>query len=533
MRGWNAGPGVDRSFLVRRARAAERVGEHGRARKLFEEALHSGGAEDAPTEAALLRWIGVTHRAEGDTEAALDCFRASKAAAVQRGNRADQAHALNWFGIVYLDRGRLDLADRMFGRARRLARQAGNRRLVAMAEQNLGISANIRGDVHGALDHYQRSLSCYRRLGEDRFTALVLNDIGMAHTDLGHWPRAAEALDEAAAICDRVVDLHTRVMVEVNRAELALAQHDLESAERSCDVALVLGERLGQEPVLGEVFRWVGAVRRLQGHQPEAEHHLLEAARIADQYGLPLLAAESQRELAEVFREQDRNRDALVALSYAHRLFTGLHASRDLAEVGRRLRELESAFMAVVQEWGESIESKDRYTAGHCRRVADYSVMLAKAVGLDPETLRWFRMGAFLHDIGKIAVPGSILNKPGRLTPEERRIMERHTEVGADIVAEIEFPWDIRPMVRNHHERWDGTGYPDGLAGHAIPLAARILCVADIFDALTTTRSYRPAFAPVEALAIMRDEAGQVLDPDLFARFETLIREPDAGLRVA
>ena len=176
--------------------------------------------------------------------------------------------------------------------------------------------------------------------------------------------------------------------------------------------------------------------------------------------------------------------------------------------------------MLVTQVWGESIESKDSYTAGHCSRVAEYAARLAERVGVTGRDLRWLKMGAFLHDVGKTAVDLAILNKPGKLEEKEWEQMKSHTTVGDSIVAEMNFPYDIRPIVRNHHERWDGSGYPDRLAGKDIPFTARILCVADVFDALTTTRSYRPAFSAEEALRIMQEEAGKVVDPDLFATFE-------------
>src|SRR5690606_34020202 len=135
-----------------------------------------------------------------------------------------------------------------------------------------------------------------------------------------------------------------------------------------------------------------------------------------------------------------------------------------------------------------------------CQRVAEYACTLAQHAGMSAQELPWFRMGALLHDVGKIDVPESILNKPGRLTDEERRIMERHTIVGYETLASIEFPWDIRPMVRSHHERWDGAGYPDRLEGESIPYAARILHIADVFDALTSARSYRSPLSAEDAL---------------------------------
>jgi HD-GYP domain-containing protein (c-di-GMP phosphodiesterase class II) len=144
---------------------------------------------------------------------------------------------------------------------------------------------------------------------------------------------------------------------------------------------------------------------------------------------------------------------------------------------------------------------------------------------VEPDVLLWFRMGALLHDVGKIVVPPDVLNKPGKLEPDERRLIERHPDAGVELIGDIDFPWDIRPMVRHHHEAWDGSGYPAGLAGEQIPLSARILCVADVYDALATDRPYRRAFGHQKALDIMAAEAGTRLDPALFFLF----RELDLG----
>src|SRR5262249_49735925 len=122
-------------------------------------------------------------------------------------------------------------------------------------------------------------------------------------------------------------------------------------------------------------------------------------------------------------------------------------------------------------------------------------------------------------------VPTDILNKPGRLTTAERRVMERHAAAGAELLSNIDFPWDILPMVRSHHERWDGDGYPDKTAGENIALAARIVCVADVFDAMTTDRPYRAAFSRDDALRMMNNDRGKIFDPYLLARFNRLVTE--------
>jgi len=168
--------------------------------------------------------------------------------------------------------------------------------------------------------------------------------------------------------------------------------------------------------------------------------------------------------------------------------------------------ELESA-ESVLCSLALSIEGKDPYTDGHCKRLAGYSMALASRLGLPEELQVALRRGATVHDIGKVAVPESILLKPGPLTPEERTIMQQHTIVGERICAPLKSFRHVLPIIRHHHEKQDGSGYPDGLRGEQIPVTARILQVVDIYDALSTDRPYRHALPRQEALGIMRDEA--------------------------
>ena len=140
-------------------------------------------------------------------------------------------------------------------------------------------------------------------------------------------------------------------------------------------------------------------------------------------------------------------------------------------------------------------------------------------MGLDESELTTIRLGAYLHDVGKIRIPHEILNKPGRLTQEEREIMAQHPVYGVELLASVEFPWDIKPIIRWHHEKYDGTGYPDRLRGDEIPLHAQIICIADVYDAMTTTRSYRAAMTREQAMAEMRS-CRSWWRPDVFEAFE-------------
>jgi len=172
-----------------------------------------------------------------------------------------------------------------------------------------------------------------------------------------------------------------------------------------------------------------------------------------------------------------------------------------------------------------ALEAKDPYTRGHSQRVSALGRQLAEAVGLSAREADVIAQAGLLHDIGKIGVPESVLGKPGRLDPDEWELMRRHPVLGAQIVAPFEFFAAGSIIVRHHHERWDGSGYPDGLMGAAIPLGARIVAVADVYDALTSTRPYREALPHHVAIEHIVGEAGRTLDDDIVAALLRVTRD--------
>jgi diguanylate cyclase (GGDEF)-like protein/putative nucleotidyltransferase with HDIG domain len=199
----------------------------------------------------------------------------------------------------------------------------------------------------------------------------------------------------------------------------------------------------------------------------------------------------------------------------SYRLYLGrLEAEKERVEVEKRhVEQIASLNMRTIEALALAIEAKDHTTHTHLQRVRTYAVEIAKEIGLSADEIEALRAAALLHDIGKLAVPEHIINKPGKLTPEEFEKMKVHPIVGAEILDRVAFPYPVAPIVRAHHERWDGSGYPAGLSGEEIPIGARILAVVDCLDALASDRQYRPAIPLERAMDTVKEKSGKWFDP--------------------
>jgi len=204
-------------------------------------------------------------------------------------------------------------------------------------------------------------------------------------------------------------------------------------------------------------------------------------------------------------------------------------ASRRLAASAEQNRELvaqlERAYFETLRALVNAIEAKDSYTRGHSQRTAEFAVAIARRLGLDDAEVREVEFGGLLHDIGKIGIAEQILRKPARLDDDEMGVMRGHPRIGDGIVGDIAFLAPVRAMVRNHHERWDGRGYPDGLRAEEIPLGARIVSAADALDAITSDRCYQPGQTVEEAASILVQLSGKQLDPQVVDALLAVLRE--------
>ena len=353
---------------------------------MYEAALRTlDPSEHAILASAILRWIARTHYEGRHLVASMDCYEAALGVAEAHGDVLGQAHAVNGKGIVEQMRGNLQAAAAHYRWSLERALPAGYGTLAAMIHQNLRVIANIQGNFGEALLQYRSSKEAYDSLGEEDRVGPLLNNIGRLHTDLGEWADAEIALTEAGRRCERSGDIDHQVLSHVNLARMWIIRKDFERAQESCDRACSLSRDVSGGRWTGEILKHYGAIYQSTGRLELALDSLAQARKVADREGDTLLAAETAREFAEVYRKQGRNQDTLRALNESLRLFSDFNAKQNLAEVRERVTQLEHRFLDVVRTWGESIESKDHYTQGHCERVATYACALASASGMDSE----------------------------------------------------------------------------------------------------------------------------------------------------
>jgi putative nucleotidyltransferase with HDIG domain len=453
--------------------------------------------------AEALRRLGIVHHHRNESDVARKLCQRSYETATDMNDPVLAAEALNALAGFDFEAGSIEAAREKFYRALELG--GASAELRGRTEQNLGILANIQGALAEALAHYQRSLGAFESSGDERGCAIAYHNLGMVSADRELWDDADRYFQRSLDIVEAIGDVHLQGLGLLNHAEVHLARQRYEQARLNAEAALAIFDRLNSRLDKADAYKVIGRVYRETGRHALAEFRLRSAVDLAVSTGSILSEAEASRELALLYQAMGRNQEGLRLLNAAHRLFGRLDARVDLVDVSTKVHRLEETYFAVVRDWGQSIESSDSYTFGHCERVAGYALALARELRLDEQQQTAIRIGAYLHDLGKVRVPHEILNKPGALTAEEFRVIQMHPLWGLELLATVDFPWDIKPIIRWHHEKCDGSGYPDRLRGDEIPINAQIICIVDVYDALTTTRSYRAALSRTEALAKMQE----------------------------
>jgi len=274
----------------------------------------------------------------------------------------------------------------------------------------------------------------------------------------------------------------------------------------------------------------VGDLRKGKSGFLRSQEFLQEGFR--SYYGVPLIAKGRVRGVLEVFHRRQLEPDAewldfLDAL--AGEAAIAVENGILLTELQRTNFELRLAYDTTIEGWSRALDLRDRDTEGHTKRVTHAAMKLAQRLGMTQTALVQVRRGAMLHDIGKMAIADSILRKNGPLSPEEWEEVRRHPRYAYELLRPIDYLGPALDIPHYHHERWDGSGYPEGLKGLEIPLSARLFAVIDVFDALTSPRPYRPAWDKALARAYIQEQAGSHFDPDITAEFMRMLDTTGTG----
>lgn len=332
---------------------------------------------------------------------------------------------------------------------------------------------------------------------------------------------AADQLDARGALVLTVVDGRLRA-----RAESGMSGLMVEALEEKADLKFLAGLCQTGEPLLyglgeadlpqSELLKPFGAMLSSGATRPPAER------RIDQMIAVPLATAQDRQPFGLLLVINQNLERAFSAAEARYLQVLSTNAAIALKNIVFTA-ELERSHWELIQALAQAIEAKDSYTSNHVGRVRDISVEIARAIGLERELIKVIAISATLHDVGKISTPDSVLLKPGPLTDDEYETMKQHAENGAQILRGIRsLPEGVEGMVRHHHERWDGKGYPQGIAGADIPLGAQIISIADCYDAMTYDRPYRKGFEPREALKRMEMGCGTQFNPKLLCAFFAL-----------
>jgi len=475
--------------------------------------------------------IGQLLAKQGDHDRALGYLQRAIGAYRRLNDLKGMCKALRNLGVVYVELGEFEEAELTYDEAIENAQEIGDRLLYADLINNLGTIMNMRGNWRRALELYRESLLIYEVEKEIRKQAYTENNLAITLSEKGLNDEAFEYFQKAHETGTAINDATLVLIVDINLADLYLKKGQLSEAEYHCrkahqylvDSNLVNGN-------LVEIKKIFGKIARSRKDHATALEFLDEGLYISQEIGAKFQEAEVLMERGILLRDMDRHFDSLENLESSYHMYTALKAEGKQEETEKIIKSIEELYLEIFDLMSQKVDRKDKYTKGHSDRVASFALLLAKELGMKPQVLKSIVAASLLHDIGKIKVDDRVLKKEGKLTREEFEMIKKHPGFGVELLRGKEFPWDIKPMILHHHEKLDGTGYPHGLKGEDIPTGVRIISIADVFDALTSDRVYRPAFNTQKALEIMEKESGSSFDPVLLKCFSNLIKAGKADM---
>ncbi len=521
-------PGVDEKLdeLIRQAESSSLSGGLDEAVALFRRVVRRAGRAGQPSlQAMAMRRLGNLYWRKGDPRRAMRYFRRSLRVSDSCGDVTGSAKAYNGIGTLYFNSGNWTKVKEYYNLAIESARQENDLTLVANVFNNLGAMSNILGDRNMAASYYEEAIDIYRQMRDYRGLARTYNNLGLTSRDRGDWENAARHYKHSTSIAQKLGDVSMTANATLNYVQVLIELEKFGEARDTCDGAYEIVSSTGEASGIAEAMMLYGMIYTRMEKWALAEKHFTDSLALNEKHNNVLGTAECYREMSLLYRAWGKNKKTLECLGRSFNAFKRLRAIRYLQDIDGKIADLEELTFKITRDMGAEVESKDTYTFGHSQRVAHYAVELAKRMSIENEQIKAIMVAAYLHDLGKVKVDREILLKERKLTPEEYYVIQMHPVWGVEILGDVDFPWEVKPFIRWHQERWDGSGYPDGLMGEDIPLGARIIAVADFFDALTTDRPYRSAYPLKQAVKIMKKEAGVSLDPGITKKFIRIVKE--------
>lgn len=473
--------------------------------------------------------IGQLLAKQGDHDRALGYLQRAIGAYRRLNDKIGICKALRNLGVVYVELGEFEEAEVTYHNAIQQAKQTDDKILYADLTNNLGAIMNMKGNRHEALTYYLESLDIYKSHNEIRKAAYTENNLAISFAERGMTQEAFDYFRRAYDIAIEIKDASLTLIVDINLADLYLKKGALSEAKQHCRKAEQYLDEAGlKNGHLVEIRKIAGKIAFQEKQYDTALNQFDEAFKTSREIGTQFLEAEVLLERGKLFAVTERHFDALNDLESSYRIYTDLQANGKREQTEEVIDSVEQLYLDVFDTMARDVDRKDPYTKGHSDRVSSLSLLLAREVGLRGGKLKTIVAAALLHDLGKIKIDDHVLKKAGKLTDDEFREIKKHPEYGVELLRGKDFPWDIKPLILGHHEKIDGKGYPQGLKGEDIPLGARIICIADVFDALTSDRVYRTAYNTEKALHIMESDAGTAFDAVLLGRFTDMVRRGKA-----
>jgi len=482
-------------------------------------------------KAEMYTQIGQLLAKQGDHDRSLGYHQRAIGAYRRLNDLPGSCKALRNLGVVYVELGEFEEAEGTYAEAIEAAGDIEDKMIYADLVNNLGTIMNMRGNQQRALELYRESLKIYKSLNEVRKSAYTTNNMAITLAEQGQNNEALEYFESAYEIATSMRDAPLVMIVDINLADLYLKKSNVDEAKEHCaraekhmvEAKLINGHLVETKKITGKIAVY-------EKDYDEAQRIFSEALEISREIGAKYLEAEVLMERGILYRTMDKHFDSLTDLEATYHIYTSVKADGKREQTEEVINSIEQLYLDVFDKLAQEVDRKDKYTKGHTDRVASLALLLAKELGLRANMLKTVVAAALLHDLGKIRIEDEILNKAGKLTEEEFTVIKKHPELGVELLRGKEFPWDIKPLVLHHHEKYDGQGYPHGLKGEEIPLGARVICVADVFDALTSDRVYRSGFDTAKALQIMDEESGTTFDPVILQCFVNMIGEGKADM---